>query len=1383
MSASRLALLLVIVTLAAATAGVLLRVRGDRPRRAAPAAPPILVDGWLYRSGDLGRNALGDWSTPGGLAMERLGLLVEFAAGSTFEFVEGIPELREGSMRVLGSADAEFGPYRFSPGSELRFGPEGVIVGGSGVILGGARIPPGTILGRGASPIPVPPIDPRAAGIVVDAATGAPIAGATVRVTFGDTAEAHPPAAPDASALVATDPSGRFEIPIYRPEDPRLRVRVEAQADGYAAEAALAEEEATLAGEWPFFALALRRAWLAEIRFADPTGAPWAGAAVLVRRPADPYLPEEGASPLRRGDEEVSIRTTDEEGRLFLIPGVESYQLVEPGIVPFPPWRQRPPFAGDVGEDGVDANGNPVPIWSLHQLAETYQTFELLGADGIPVADAALEVEVPEEARTVRLRTDALGFFTFGVAERPPVETQLIDAPKEVLLRILSTEHRDERRTLFIPGHPDRIWLDGRAPPRLSFRLVTFDAAGETRPVPADQVRMTPELVPVHRDRDGRAVFVGALRGEGERIVIAARDAPPVEVIVPARPDPSRDLDLGDVAVTRRDPVAIRIAGVPPEDLEGAVLEVSGDELAATRFRYPVVGGIATLGGIDPLRSYRFRISGPWILEASGEFRVADDRGGAGLAIPVSPTEEYRVATAGRLVGIPPWETPRYRVIERVRRGDENDPAIRPSYRLAPDGSFGSELRVDGARRFEAILQGDGALFAHARPQGTTDAGFVQFGTLVPEAPRVARFRFRIVGAGPAMPPESWLEAFADRDEEVVDLRELLPTGELPRLEARFLLPGEYALRWGSFESEEGAYPFTVTEERREIDATIDLPAAARNEIVISVVDSAGDPVPRARVISIPVDPRLGEGDPNAGEEIAPGIHRVVTSRDVPNRLRIVRTGADALPLEVTVPAGGEISAPFVLPESASLSAEVRDPAGRRIDGVVLVRALAEPAPEAWPEGTMLRAGETVRVELENGRLRVRGLPAGERRLEVRHESTSTAAVIAISLAAGGNETGEIVLEERRQLRGVVLFDGGEGAAGAEVALVPPEAAHRYPGRDPDPSRVRRRVEAGAGGVFAIDLAGIDRDEILALRATLPGRTPAVIPRVDLDGPPATLFLAEGNELVIAPSRRGAGSDPEQDRFTLTYIAGDPAEGAVDLGEGLVREPTLHRDVRPGRYRLEWGSAALPPGIERPSAEVVVVPGARSTLELAVDAEFRPATATWNGAPLESGWVLLTDDPNSPERLRAAPVRGGRASLPVPADARQLLVSLVPERTPEVRIDFSRGSARPEPLPAEALRSDPIPIADEGYDLVFRLGQSIVADPEAWLEIPRWVWQRDRWRTDGTVALRADRARLVIPLLAPGLYPYNVESRAPGGWSIRLAAEIRAEDVTIEVER
>lgn len=1382
MSLTRLALLLVLFLGAAGLAGALLRARMDRSP--APAAPPIEVEGWTHRRGTLVRTAGGDWSAPEGLLLERDGIAVELDPGAVFDFAGGLPELLDGGMSVRGSAERSFGPFGLLPGSELRFGGEGVVVGGGGVIFDGRPIPPGTIIDRSA-PQPLPaPLDRRAAGIVVDAATGAPISGATVRVTFGDQPEGYPAVAPEARQIASTDFSGRFELPLFRPEDPRLRIRVEAEAEGYEAAVALAEEESTLSGEWPFLKLALRRVWLAEVRFTDADGSPWAGATVRVSRPADPYLPEEGASPLREGDREVALRTTDESGRLFIVPGVDSFELIEPALVPYPEWLVRPSFAGDADEDGVDATGNPVPIHSLHILAETFQSFELVGDDGLPVAAATLEIEVPEEARVFRMRTDDQGRFAFGVAERPPDEPQLIDAPKAANLRVLSTEHRGETRELFLPGHPDRIILDGRAPPHLLVRFVMPDDSGELHPFPVEQVRISPDLVPVHRGRDGRAIFSGALPPGGQRVVLGVRGAAPVEVIVPTRPDPSLDLDLGDVVLLRRDPVPVRIAGAPPEDLEGAVLEISGDEFADSRYRTFLAGETGSLGGIDPLRSYRFRITGPWIQEASGEFRVADDRSGTGLAIPVSTTEEYRLVTEGKVLGIPPWETPRYRVIERPRRGDENDPVIQRSYRLAPDGSFGSELRVDGALRFEAlILGGSSGRFAHARPQGKTEAGFVGYGALSPEEPLTARFRFRIAGAGPTLPPETWLEAFLDRNEEVVELDDRLPPGQIPFVEARFLLPGEYALRWGSFEAEDGAFPFVVTEKRRQIAAEIEIPAAARNAILITVIDAEGAPVDRAEVVAVPIDPRIGEGEPEVGSEIAPGVYRIVTSRDVANRIRVERIGPDSIPIEVTVPAGGEIAAPFVLPAPASLAAEVRDAAGERIEGVVEVQPLAVPAGEGWPEGTTIRAGATRRSELDHGRLRVSGLASGERRLEIRHVSTSIAAELALALRPGGNETDEIVLTERRTLRGVVLFEGGEGAAGVEVALVDPEAVHRYPGRDPDPARIRRRVDSGAGGVFAIDLAGIGRDEVLSLRATLAGRTPAVVPRVDLDGPPATLFLAEGNELVIAASRRGAGEDPEQDRFVLTYQADDPEEGAIDLGEVLVRDPVMHRDVRPGRYRLEWGSEALPPGIERPSAEVVVAPGVRRNLELAVDAEFLASTATLNGESLARGWVLLTDDPGDPSRLRAAPVRDGRAMLPVRPGTRTLCVSLLPERHSGTRIDFSLGSARPEPLPPDALGRDPIPIRDQGHDLVFELGASIVADPEAWLELPRWVWQRDRWRTDGTVAVRADRPRLVIPLLAPGSYPYVIESRSPAGWSLRLASEIAGEDVTVELNR
>ncbi len=1363
---------------------IALTTREDRRVAPSPRTTLITVEGWSYLDGEVQRTDDGGYLTPTGFSIEQPGLVVEVEPGSTFHFEEGVPILDEGELQVRATTESVFGPYGIPAGSDLRFGSDKIIVGGRGVFIDGTRIPPGTILdrpGRGPSPTR-PPIDLQAAGVVVDAATGSPITGAALRITFSDQPNGYPAFSPEAVVEAITDPSGRFQIPVFRPEDPRTRIRVEVVAEEFAPGVALVEEECTLGGEWPFLRIPLRRTWLTETFFVDGDRNPFPGATVRSRRRADPYLPEEGPSLLRLENEEVALRTTDAFGRITYIHGVEELQLIDPLIVPYPHWLPRPMWAGEVDEDGVDATGTPVPIYTLHLVPETIETFELVDADGDPVALTTIELTIRENARTFRVRTDLAGSFRFGVAEREPKAPQLVDLPKVVTLRVLDASFRDASREFFIPGHPSRLWLDGRPAPRLSLRLVQLDDQNQPRPVPAEQVRISADLTSVHRDREGYAEFVGQLPPEGQRLIVAARDAAPVEVITPARSDQATTLDLGDLVVPARDAVSVLLSGVGPSDLEGAVLEISGEEFAASRFRTPISGGSrALVGGLDPMRFYRFRVTGPWITEVHGEFRLANEDTDVGLAIPLFTSDANRFITTGRVVGIPPWETPRYRIIERIRRGDEQDPVIRASYRLAPDGTFGSEDWVEGARLFEALALGSGALFADAEPRGRTEPGYVMLGTLAPTEPRVARFYFRIEGAGPTLPPEAWLEGFQDRDHEVVDLVRQFPIGKPPYLEARFLLPGEYALHWESIEEEDGVYPLVVTVDGRFSEAMIELPAAERNEVIVTVLSASGMPVANALVTSTPIDPNLGEGTPSGGEELGAGIYLIETVYDVPNRIHVEPPTSERIPMYVTVPAGGEITRPIQLVRAASLASELRDLGQRRLDGTGRVIPIVAPAGKEWPEGTTIRYGETAPFSLDHGRFKVGGLASGIHIREIRHDSTATATVVILDLAPGENEAEPFFLEERRTLKGVVLLDGGEGAAGAEVVLMHPSAAHRYPGRDLDPRNIRRRVESGAGGVFSIDLTGIDRNAVLALVAKMPGSTPAVLSPVDLDGPPATLFLADGNELVIAAIRQGSGSDPLQDRFRLSFISDDPEEGKIDLGEILTREPTTYRDVRPGRYQLDWGPTALPAGIVGPSAETAVIPGFRKNLRLEIDADFRPAIARLNGKLLDSGFAIVTDDPSDPGRLRAAPVRNGRVQLPLPSGASTVCISLIPQSASRHTLDFEVGTARPIPLSGgELLGGDPIQIERDAYDLIFQLGESVLNDPDAWIELPRWVWRGREWRTDGTIALRA-RARLVVPLLSPGFYPYKAVSRGPGGWSIHLGAEIVDDDVTILV--
>lgn len=1400
MSVPRPLLLAVLVSLAAVLGAFLWRDRTRPEPSPSPLPGPamaITIENWVYRDGEVSRTEDGGYVSSTGLAIEQAGLSVEFEPGSTFHFEGGLPVLERGTMDVRATAETDYGPYRIPEGGDLTFGQDEITVGTRGVLVDGFVVPPGTIIERTdrdprADP-PAPDRSARAAGIVVDAANGEPIAGARVRITHGDTLVAHPPLdVPGAIVATTTDRTGRFRIDPFLPEDPRVRIRVEVDAPGYRPVVRLVDEPCTLDGVWPYLTLALRRAWLTELRFLDLEQRPVEGM-VRVTTPADPYVPEEGPPLTREGDVEVAFRTVGDDGTVSALLPRDEVVWTDPTTVPYPEWLPWPSWAGDRDEDGVDATGRPVPIVRIIVAATEFATFELVDAAGFPVAAAALEVTVPEESRSFRLRTDSAGRFTFGVADRDPVEPSLAELPKGVTLRVLDTAHRDQTHSLFVPGHPDRLFLEGLAAPELRFRLVHSDPTGEELvPIPAEQVRLSRDLTVVRAGVDGRVVARGPLPPPGERFIVACRDVAPIEVTIPGRTREVEVLDLGDLVVPRREPTLVRLPGVPAPDLEGAVLEIAGDELMDTLARYPL-GESARLevGGLDPFRFHRFRIDGPWIHSSSGEFRLADDERDEGLVIPQFASVPDRTLTTGRAVDLPPWETARYRVIERLYRGDERDPMIRRSYPLAPDGRFGSLDEVVDAVRFEAVVVSDDALFAHAPPRGFGDDRFVPHGTITAVPPRRGRFHFRIRDAGPTLPPDAELTAYQDRDEELTTSTVRFPERGTPYLEVRSLLVGEYALQWGEPGLDDGVAPLVVTEERRTIDTVVDLDPAALNAVLVTVVDPDGAPVIGAAVHVSSLDEDGTEGEIRPGEEIAPGLYRIQTLLAAANRIRVVPGQASVVPLEVTVPAGGAIDAPLALVASAGLVAEVRDPGERRIDGIIRVEARREPAGEGWPEGTTLRHGATVRVALERGgTLTASGLPSGPRTLTFRHEGTEHSVDLVLDLRKGPNEAPEIILEERRTLRGTVVLDRGDAAAGARVQLIDPAAADTYPGRQLDPSRVRRSTTAAAGGDFEMSLDGIGRGEVLALVATLPGRTPAVLSPVildgeiaaDLAGAPITMILREGNELVIAPVRTGTGTDPMQDRFRLVFDPPGPDEAEVDLGAALVREPTLYTDVRPGTYRLEWGPASLPDSIVRPTAEVELRAGTRRTLQLVVDVDFRDATAVLNGRGLAHGWALVTDDPADPARLRAAPVRDGRTVLPLHDLRGPVMVALVPEDDIAL-FDPAAGVALPWPLRSGALESDPIPVATVAHDLIFRLGEGVWTDPDAWIVLPRWRWDGRDWERDGTVEIRADRPEIRVPLLTPGVHPYTVESRRPGGWAIRRSVEIVDEPVTVNVDR
>ena len=199
-----------------------------------------------------------------------------------------------------------------------------------------------------------------------------------------------------------------------------------------------------------------------------------------------------------------------------------------------------------------------------------------------------------------------------------------------------------------------------------------------------------------------------------------------------------------------------------------------------------------------------------------------------------------------------------------------------------------------------------------------------------------------------------------------------------------------------------------------------------------------------------------------------------------------------------------------------------------------------------------------------------------------------------------------------------------------------------------------------------------------------------------------------------------------------------------------------------------------------PSVSVLLEPGTERSLELSLEASFREAQVLWNGRPLPRGWVLITDDPSDPLRLRSAPVRNGRTMLPLPSTRTSLCLPILPRMTPEHPIDWEIGSARPKPISAALLRNDPMSIAGIGYDLTFHFNEEALASGPLIVEFPRATWTGFEWRDDGVVDLTVTEPTLVIPALEPGVYSYKVRGR---NWSIHQSVEITQRNATVSIDR
>jgi len=1377
-------------------------------RSSQPSA--ITIEGWTYRDGEVEKTEDGAYETLTGFSIEQLAIEVTFAPQSRFRFEEGTPILQGGSMEVAAERETTFGPFQLPGGSGLHFNETEIVVGAGGVLIDGTFIPANTRFPRKNAPAKVEQPNPITdGGRVFDASTGEPLGAARVFFTLSDHPDGDTSIAglPPALSETTTDNQGRFSVPEIQDAQARRWLRVEAHAPGFVPAIEVTEEPITLSGEWPFFQLGLRRAWLTEYAFYLPEEIPIPATAVRITRLADSYIPEDGVSPLRRGDVEI-LPSRTLNGRVLAIRDRDRIELTDPTLVPYPAWLPRPNWAGTDSETGVGTTGQPEPIYSLCLYAETQATHQLVDANGLPLAKRLIELTIPDDQRTFRMHTDEEGFFTFGVGEHAPEEPQLTEEPKTVFLKVLDPTYFEQEFEFFIPGHPSRLHL-GDATPRIIFSLVELDEDQNPIPIAAEQVQTSRDWILLERYRDGLVVYAGEIPDGGERVALAVRDFAPTELTIPERLDRTRDLDLGTVVLTRRASVPVLFPGLLTSDLEGAVLEISSDEFFTTRFRYPLEQRPRIqIAGIDPLRFYRYRVTGPWIHEASGEFRLSDDvkqiisdsdadrsqsEPPPVLAIPLFNTEVDRFVTSGVLTAIPPHETDRYRVIERYYRDDDLDPVIMQSYPLAPDGTFGSERYLGDVQRYEVVVTSRSGFSAHALPRGADEEGWVQFGTLSPVLPRIGRVRFRVEGAGFTIPPTHWLEGYQDRNHEIVEVAEKFPTGNIPFVELRSLIPGEYGLHWESISTEDGVLAVPVREDTFELDLLATLPPAPITPVIFNVITEDGLPVTDAavavRILPDVEAPRSPSGTgssqridpaPREAKLISPGVFLIDLFRDQAHEITVVPASPALAETQLTIPPETEMTAPLQLPATAALTAVLLDPSERKLDGLATVRSVAVAAGEEWPPGTMVRVGPEIEFLVNRGEFRIEGLPQGTHTLEFSHTNSKSSVQVELTLLAGENEREPIRLRTERVFTGIVREERELGIAGAEVALVTPGYAHSYPGRELDPSQIRRRVISGAGGVFEIDLEGIDQSAVWSLRAMKSGFTSAVLAAVDFDGPPADLALREGNRLTIRAHRSGDGVDPLQDRFRLRYFPDDGQLRSIDLGEIAMRGNTSYPDVRPGFYQLEWGSQDRPSFVTLPSKTVLLAPGTERSLELSLEANFREAQVLWNGRPLPRGWVLITDDPADPMRLRSAPVRNGRAMLPLPHTRSSLCVSILPQMPPEHPIDWAIGSARPEPISAPLLRQDPISIIGVGYDLTFHFNEEALASGPLIVEFPRATWTGFEWRDDGVVDLTVTDSTLVIPALEPGIYAYKVRGR---NWSIHQSVEITQRHASVSIDR
>lgn len=1407
--------------------------------RVGPTPPNLLPGGWALLSGFIDEEG-GSWRATNAVSLQRDGVTLDLPAGTELRLRgDDLPEIQKGVVNVTVDRDFRFGDETFEPDGAVRaeLTPEGLRLLDGLLKAQGQLLAPGSLRVRirGINPDlrDRPVADPeeerfdddQATGQVIDARDGQPIAGALIRVTFSHHDEGYPPI-PEAGSQTAvrTNERGWFRVPVFRPEDPRLRMHLEVDHSAYLPEVLVLVAPPDTSGRWTFPTIELRRSLTTSVLFLDPDGAPLSGAPVVVRETHhDRFLGEdefdEGRTQ-RRGRRE--IRYTEADGTLRVSKDRVLLSLLDPILYMWDPDVGAPQRYQVVFARRDEALGLEWEKWGIVRTGYgSALPAVLFDADLLPVSNALVEIEV-YGMEAIRFYTDEAGSYRFAPRPYPrqlipsrvrhprplPVrfdvpcslEQDICDLePREGVLTVLTPDlWKQEVRGTFDVQQRDRYLL-ARPAEVLAARLVFEDEGGELRPIPADHVRLDDAaLTLVERRATGEVVWVGAIPEASQVRTVSVNGYEPRAFTIPSHLREDRFLDLGNLVCERGTSVEVRLFGIDPDDFDRVRLGVTPRKIPHLAQEYPVgASGTVVVSGLVPGEPYHFGVEGSRVEPFSTEIVVDQGHVEDGIQLDLVPRVEVYTRLLGSVSQLLPEETPGYRVVERYYVLDRADPISAVSYPLPPDGVFGSLRRLPATWRAEVFVVGQ--YFRVWRgSRVASEPGVYDLGVLEPQPSNHIIFRFCDSSAEQV---RETLRLHADEQNfhEVARAFVVYYNALYSYLILDNLQEGKYQMRWELRDGTERTLDLAVSD--REPQRSIYVPCLdpELQNIVVTLRSAEGGPVSGAffesvrglrsaeELENILADPELSwqipedlleSNDPYDGQ---PYLLQVVREGGVDFQV----TAAGFLPQRWRVSEDGKFPAVIELQRGVQVEGVVRDAAGQLFDGVLEVTW--EGFKEESRSGTdpeyvsVTNADPPATVEVIRGVLQAHRFPTGPQVFTFRDVRSEARARGVFQFEGSQQRELDLTLREFRSVKGMVYLPGGEPAVGAVVSLMRPRHAFRFPQREQRPKDRVYSARVDAVGGFEIDGLPLDLGDDWALVAQLYGWNDAVETPFDPFLPIHPLVLDYETELVLDIGFVNDHAQSPYRFFAEHSFAVDGVGPFRSLGRWLPQsEPRAFQGITPGTYRVTFAHTGLPESLAdaypQSSREVFVVPGRSNSLTLRITDTWKSGTARINGRPVMSGWVLLTDDPNDPESLRVARVARGEFRIPIPRSSGSLMATLIPDDYVDPAPNAYRGEALFVELPGGS--RDHLDINYQAHDLTLSFPAGTLEEhTDLSVEYPHYEWNGQRYETS-VVTERVRSNPMRLRLLQPGTIVFKT-SRT-GAFRVRHEVELD-QDVTVDL--